>query len=118
MNTTRVGQIQEVRELQTALGLVAAEAGICIIPYAARLLRADLHYRLIDHERATSPIILSHRVNDHSQHIVLIKRLLGELYAEPAPWLDNSANGSPEPSPHPQHELDTTLKPHRRTRKA
>ena len=114
----RVGQIQEVRELQTALGLVAAESGICIIPYAARLLRADLHYRLIDHERATSPIILSHRVNDNSQHIVLIKRLLGELYAEPAPWLDNSANGPPESSPHPQHELDTTLKPHRRTRKA
>lgn len=98
-NDVRLGQVQEVRELQTALGLVAAESGICIIPYAAQLMRADLHYRLIDEERATSPIILSHRINDNSPHITLIKRLLAELYTGQPPWLDAAHTLPPEPAP-------------------
>ena len=93
---TRPADVQEVRELQTAMGLVAAEIGVCVIPASARFLRADLHYRLIDDERATSPIIMSHRVNDGSQHIALIKQLIKEMYAENPPWLEMVHNYLPD----------------------
>lgn len=90
----RPDEVHEVQELQTALGLVAAETGICMIPASARL-RADLHYRLIDDERATSPIILSHRGNDNSRYIELTKRLIQEMYDEHPPWLDVAHNYMP-----------------------
>lgn len=93
---SRPAEVQEVRELQTAMGLVAAEVGVCVIPAAARFLRADLHYRLIDDERATSPIILSHRINDGSRHIELIKQLIQEMYVEHPPWLEAAHNYLPE----------------------
>lgn len=78
----RLSEVQEVREIQTALGLVAADAGICIIPASARQMRADLHYRLIAEERATSPVILSHRLGDRSSYIELIKHLIAEMDGE------------------------------------
>jgi DNA-binding transcriptional LysR family regulator len=84
-------QTHEMRELQAALGLVAAEVGLCIIPAAAQF-RNDLVYRLIEDERATSPVILSHRANDISWYIEAIQRLIGELYAENPPWLDPDHN--------------------------
>ena len=59
----RPSEIHEVREIQTALGLVAAEYGLCLIP-ASACLRSDLHYRI------TSPIILSHRLNDNAWYLV------------------------------------------------
>jgi hypothetical protein len=77
-----------------ALGLVAAEVGLCIVPAAARL-RADLVYRLIAHEEVTSPIILSHRLNDDSWYIVAIKQLIAEMYAQNPPWLDVQTNAFP-----------------------
>lgn len=83
----RPGSVQEVRELQIALGMTAAEAGICIIPFAASQQRIDLHYRLLGDANATSPIILSHRVNDDSRHIALVRALIGEIHGEGAPWL-------------------------------
>lgn len=86
------GEILEVREIQTALGLVAAEFGLCVIPSSARQLRQDVHYRLIDSERAISPVIFNHRNNDNSHYIDLIKQLIREMYAENPPWLDASHN--------------------------
>lgn len=80
-------QVHEVRELQAALGLVASEVGVCLIPAAARF-RNDLAYRLIDDDHATSPVILSHRMNDSSWYIDAVTRLIDELYAEHPPWLD------------------------------
>lgn len=73
--------VHEVRELQAALGLVASEIGVCVIPTAARF-RNDLTYRDIDDEQATSPVILSHRANDASWYIHAIRQLIDELYAE------------------------------------
>lgn len=84
-------QVQEVKELQTALGLVATEAGICIIPAAAKI-RSDLCYRVIQNERATSPIILSHRLHDDSWYIKVVKSLITEMYAEKPAWLDTAHN--------------------------
>lgn len=82
----RPSEIQEVREIQTALGLVAAEAGLCLIPTSARL-RSDLHYRLIDDARATSPIILTHRINDNAWYIDVVQQLAAEMYAQQPAWL-------------------------------
>lgn len=87
-------EVHEVRELHSALGLVAAEVGMCIVPAAARL-RTDLVYRLIADEKATSPIILSHRLNDDSWYLVAIKQLIAEMYAQNPPWLDVQANAFP-----------------------
>lgn len=78
----RLAEVHEVREIQTALGLVAADAGICIIPASARQMRADVHYRPLADERATSPIILNHRIGDRSSHIDLVRQLIAEMYAE------------------------------------
>ena len=90
----RLAEVHEVRELQAALGLVACEMGVCIIPAAARL-RSDLVYRLIDDERATSPVILSHRLNDDAWYIGAIKQLISEMYAQNPPWLDVETNAFP-----------------------
>lgn len=83
----RPGNVHEVSEMQIALGLAAAATGICVVPYTASLHRKDLHYRVIADEHATSPIILSHRRDDDSPYIVLIKQLVQELYAASPPWL-------------------------------
>jgi len=81
------GEIHEMRELQAALGLVAADVGLCLIPAAAKF-RSDLVYRPITDERATSPVILSHRANDTSWYLEATLRLTRELYAENPPWLN------------------------------
>jgi DNA-binding transcriptional LysR family regulator len=85
-------EVQEVRELQTALGLVAAETGICLIPAAARSLRPELHYRLVDDEQATSPVILSHRPEGDEVLVADVKALVAELFAEGPAWLDPAFN--------------------------
>ncbi len=52
----------EVRELQTALGLVAAEVGVCLVPVSVERLRRDnVVYRPLDEEKAVSPVIMSTR---------------------------------------------------------
>lgn len=83
----RASEVQEVSEIQTALGLVAAEAGLCVVPSSARKLRSDVHYRLLAGERTTSPVVLSHRTGDNSPHIELAKQLIQDMYAENPPWL-------------------------------
>lgn len=85
----RPAKIFEMRELQTALGLVAADVGLCVIPAAAKL-RSDLVYRLVEDEGATSPVILSHRANDSSWYIEAILSILNELYIESPRWLDET----------------------------
>jgi len=90
----RPAEVHEVREIQTALGLVAAESGLCLIPASARL-RSDLHYRLVDDPRATSPIIFTHRLNDNAWYIDAIKQLVADMYAENPAWLDVDHNFFP-----------------------
>lgn len=72
--------VQEVRELQTAIGLVAAEAGACIVPASVRQLgRTDIIYRDLA-QPATSPIIMSRRVGDHSADLETIVSVSVEVY--------------------------------------
>ena len=85
-------EVLEAKELQSALGLVAAETGMCIVPSASRQLRSDIVYRLIEGERATSPVILNYRRSDESEYIQLVKQLIQEMYAENPPWLAHEHN--------------------------
>jgi DNA-binding transcriptional LysR family regulator len=73
--------VHEVRELQTALGLVAAESGICLVPASVERLRRDnVIYRPLDETQAVSPIIMSTRKGERSPEIALLLRLLREIY--------------------------------------
>jgi DNA-binding transcriptional LysR family regulator len=73
--------MHEVRELQTALGLVAAETGICLVPAGVgRLMRDGVIYRPLADEAALTPIILSHRKDDRSAEIVLVLKIVREMY--------------------------------------
>lgn len=77
----RPAEVQEVRELQTALGLVAAGMGVCLVPESVQALRSDIRYRRIDDKGATSPVIMTWRVNDDSQYIPLIRRFVKEMFS-------------------------------------
>lgn len=73
----------EVRELQTALGLVAAESGICLVPAAVeRLRRENVVYRPLQEEAAFSPIFMSTRKGDRSPEIALVLKLIRHIYRE------------------------------------
>ncbi|MCA1867967.1 LysR family transcriptional regulator [Agrobacterium genomosp. 3] len=88
----RLQGIEEVREIQTALGMVAAGAGICIIPAASQRQRPDdVVYRMIADENATSPIIMSYRRDDARGRTEAIKQLIREMYADNPPWLQLSS---------------------------
>jgi DNA-binding transcriptional LysR family regulator len=71
----------EVRELQTALGLVAAEVGIALVPSSVRRLgRGDVEYLALDEPEITSPIIImSFRPNDRSPLLAHILKLVQEF---------------------------------------
>jgi len=75
--------VYEVRELQTALGLVAAEVGVCLVPVSVEHLRRDnVVYRALDEEKAFSPIIMSTRKGDQSPEVTLILKLIREIYRQ------------------------------------
>jgi len=73
--------VHEVREMQTALGLVAAQSGICLVPASVERFRRDnVEYRPLDEEKAISPIIMSSRKGDRSPEVALILKLIREMY--------------------------------------
>lgn len=73
---------QEARELQIAIGLVAAEEGICIVPESVQKSRMDdVVYRELS-DPATSPVIMSHRVVDTSREIALMGSIIARMYRQ------------------------------------
>ncbi len=73
--------IQEVRELQTALGLVAAGMGYCLVPASVeRLQRSGVQYRVLAHPGALSPIIMSQRMHDELPELEVILAVIKALY--------------------------------------
>ena len=75
--------LHEVRELQTALGLVAAGVGVCIVPASVERLRRDhVEYCALSDEGITSPIIMSCRRDDPSPEIARVLGLVGDIYCE------------------------------------
>lgn len=86
------GEIHAVGDLQTALALVSAESGYCVIPASARHLRPELIYRLVSEAHAVSPLIMSYRSGAGDSIIETIKELTRELYAEKPAWLEGEYN--------------------------
>lgn len=75
--------VHETQEMQTALGLVASGMGLCIVPASVHRLRPDeVVYRPLAEPQAVSPIIMSTRLQDQSADIVLLRRLIDDIYAE------------------------------------
>lgn len=73
--------VHEARELQIAIGLVAAEEGIAIVPESVHRARShDVAYRELT-EPASSPIILSHRVGDHSPALGILFSVIARKYS-------------------------------------
>jgi DNA-binding transcriptional LysR family regulator len=76
----------EARELQTALGLVAAAAGISLVPRSVRNFgRADIAFVDLDQPKLTSPIIMSHRKSDTSRMLTNLRTLVLEFDNWPRP---------------------------------
>lgn len=62
--------MQEVNELQTALGLVAAGVGMAIVPESVQgLFAREVKYIRLSDSGCTSPIMLSWRKNDQSDFL-------------------------------------------------
>lgn len=74
--------VHEARELQIAIGLVAAQEGIAIVPESVHRARShDVAFRDLV-EPATSPIIMSHRSGDRSPELALMASVIARRYAE------------------------------------
>jgi DNA-binding transcriptional LysR family regulator len=74
-------KIYEVRELQIALGLVAAGEGVAIVPKSVSgLKRDDVCYKELDDPHLVSPIIMSTRMLDESEDIKALRDLIYDLY--------------------------------------
>jgi DNA-binding transcriptional LysR family regulator len=70
----------EVRQVWTALGMVAAGAGIALVPSSVcRLGREDVEYRILDEAEISSPIVMSYRTNDASSLLAHVLKLVGEF---------------------------------------
>ena len=77
--------VHEVQEIQTALGLVAAGMGISVVPAGVSRLRPDeVIYRALSDPQAVSPIIMSTRVHDQNEDIVVLRGLIDRIYQEQA----------------------------------
>ena len=65
-----------------AIGLVAAEEGMAIVPEAVRRARShDVAFRELI-EPASSPIIMSYRAGDRSPELALMSEIIASRYAE------------------------------------
>jgi LysR family transcriptional regulator, benzoate and cis,cis-muconate-responsive activator of ben and cat genes len=72
--------IQEVRELQTALGLVAARVGVTLVPASVEGLRPHgVVYRRLSGATPTSPIIMSQRLQDSGETTALFCAIARDL---------------------------------------
>lgn len=73
----RPNRLQEVQELQTALGLVASGVGICIVPRSVQKMRAgDVIYRPLANRQLTSPVVMMYRNQEPSSVLLgFLKRV-------------------------------------------
>lgn len=76
-------RLYETRELQIALGLVAAGEGVAIVPSSVYgLKRDDVSYMNLDDPNLVSPVIMSMRMLDESEDISAMLKLIYALYVE------------------------------------
>lgn len=73
--------VVEVRELQIALGLVAAEQGLAVVPASVQgMHHRNIVYRQIDEKHAFSPIYFSARHMDRSPELEQMLAVVYEVY--------------------------------------
>lgn len=73
--------VVEVRELQTAIGLVAAHEGICLVPESVqRLRRNDVCYLPLVESSPKSPILMIHRMEDTSTELKALINISWQLH--------------------------------------
>lgn len=72
----------EARELQIAVGMVAAEEGVCIVPESVQQSRTDDVRYLDIAEPLSSPVIMSHRVGDMSGDLALMAAVIEKTYRQ------------------------------------
>ena len=76
-------KVYEARELQVAIGLVAAGEGVAIVPASVQgLKREDVCYLPLQDHNMVSPIILSTRLLDESREIKLLIEMIIRIYEE------------------------------------
>ncbi|SEM53538.1 DNA-binding transcriptional regulator, LysR family [Pseudoxanthomonas sp. GM95] len=92
----RPQEVHEVKELQTALALVTAGSGVCLIPATARHLRPALVYRPTQDADAVSPIVMNYRAKDEDPVIEVIKAVTRKLFSEAPAWLEPAYNKIPQ----------------------
>jgi len=77
-----LSNVIEVVDPQTALIMVAAGSGACLIPASAQQpMQSDVRFRPLPPE-ATSPIILCHRINDASRSLEILFQTIVDLYGQ------------------------------------
>ena len=76
------GEVQEVREMQTVIGLVRAGVGLSLVPASLRALtRAGVVYRDIDGGDVTLALALAWRTGDRSPVLSAFRELTREVVA-------------------------------------
>ena len=85
----KIFRLQEARDLQVALLLVAAGVGVSIVPKSVMgMKRADIVYKLLDEVDLYSPVIMSTRIYDQSETIKSFMNVVYSLYrAEGIPYI-------------------------------
>lgn len=74
-------EVEEVRDVQVALGLVASEAGLALVPSSMKhVQRYDITYVRVRDEGVTSPIILSLRTGDSSADVRLFQQIARQTF--------------------------------------
>lgn len=76
----RPREIIDAGELQVALGLVAADYGVCIVPSVVQRMRgSDVCYRLLNEPGWTSPILMNWLRGEQPPLMHSINELLGKI---------------------------------------
>jgi DNA-binding transcriptional LysR family regulator len=70
--------VVEAGDLQTALGLVASGAGLCLTPESVSGSRRDIAFRALDEPAATSPVVATTRAGERSEATDALLALLVE----------------------------------------
>ena len=69
--------VLEVRDLQTALGLVASEAGVALVPASARRVgRDDVTFLDVDEANMIAPVIMCQRLREKSSELSHLRKLI------------------------------------------
>lgn len=75
---------QEVNEVQTVLGLVAAGVGVSLVPRSVQKMRGeDVIYRPLSEKGVSAPVVLYHRLGDSSESLTHFLDTVREMARAP-----------------------------------